>query len=143
MGIHGSGHGDGAAVVLQAVVSLVLDGGRGVLLLHSGSEAAALDHEAGDDTVEDCIIVKAVIDVLQEVGNRFRSLVRIKLHKDVAGSRFQQHNRIFRHDISFLDAASSHRPHAFSYRLFLRYAGRLDNTRRCGRDVTCPASCLR
>src|SRR5437773_5817049 len=45
-------HGDGIAIVLQAVAGLVLDGLLSRFLAHSRLEAAALDHEAVDDTVE-------------------------------------------------------------------------------------------
>src|SRR5438552_6689487 len=45
-------HGDGIAIVLQAVAGLVVDGLLSRFLAHSRLEAAALDHEAVDDTVK-------------------------------------------------------------------------------------------
>ena len=46
-------HGNRAALVQQAVVRFVLDRVVRRLLLHPRLEAAALDHEALDDAVED------------------------------------------------------------------------------------------
>ena len=48
----GARHGDGAAVVAQAVHGLVFDRGAGGLLLHARTETAALDHETGDNTMK-------------------------------------------------------------------------------------------
>lgn len=88
--VHGTGHGNGAAVVLQAVVGLVLHGLAGGLFIHADAEAAALDHEAVDDAVEDGVGVEAVIHILEEVGNGFGGLVRIEFQQDVAGRGFEK-----------------------------------------------------
>jgi len=94
VGIHGAGHGDGAAVIGKTVVGFVLDGGAGGLLVHAGAKAAALDHEAGDHAMENGVGIKAVIHILQEVGDGVGSLVGEELDQDVARGRFQQHGGI-------------------------------------------------
>src|SRR5690606_15494940 len=43
--LHGSRHGNGAGLVLEAVVRLVLDTAAGGLLAHVRGHAAALNHE--------------------------------------------------------------------------------------------------
>ena len=45
----------------------------GRLLLHAGLEAAALDHEAGDDAVEHGVVVVALVHVGEEVRDRLRA----------------------------------------------------------------------
>ena len=61
MGIAGTGHGDGAALVGKAVVGFVLDGGMGRLFFHLHVHAAALDHESLDHAVEDQSIIESLI----------------------------------------------------------------------------------
>jgi hypothetical protein len=70
--------------VLQAVLRLVLDRRARRLLLHARLEAAALDHEAVDDAVEDRAVVEAVLDVLEEVGSGLRRLLGIQFDEDRA-----------------------------------------------------------
>src|SRR5262249_45618221 len=82
--VAGAGHGDGAAGVGQAVGRLVLDRRLGVLLLHARLEAAALDHEVGDDAVEDGAVVELIIDVGEEVGDRDRRRLLVQGDLDVA-----------------------------------------------------------
>ena len=84
VGVRGARHGDGAAFVLQAVLRLVLDRFAGGGLHHVGHEAAALDHEAGDDPVEDQAVVEAVLHVLPEVGAGDGSLLLVQFDEDVA-----------------------------------------------------------
>ena len=71
--VGGARHRQRVVLVLQAVVGLVLDRRVGRLLLHAGLEAAALDHEALDDAVEDRAVVVALVDVVEEVGDRHRA----------------------------------------------------------------------
>ncbi|MNE49769.1 hypothetical protein D3C80_1443110 [compost metagenome] len=70
VGVAGAGHGQGVLGVLQAVLGFVFDGGIAVLLGHAGFEAAALDHEARDDTVENRVVVVALVHIGQEVLGR-------------------------------------------------------------------------
>lgn len=72
--IRRAGHGEGALDVLEAVFRLVLDVAVGFLLLHVRSEAAALHHEVRDHAVEDQAVVKALLHILDEVGDADGSL---------------------------------------------------------------------
>ena len=85
--VGGARHGQRALRVLEAVGRLVADRPARRLLLHVAREAAALDHEVGDDAVEDRAVVVAVFDVLEKVLHRLRGLVRIefRLHLAEAG----------------------------------------------------------
>src|SRR5262249_25581707 len=86
----GAGPGDAAAAVGQPVARLVLDGGGGFLMLLGGLEASVLDHEVGDDAVEDGVVVEPVIDVGEEVGHRDGGLVLVQLELDRAEGRLHQ-----------------------------------------------------
>ena len=66
----GARHGQRAALVLQAVVRLVLDGRLGFLLRHVLGEAAALDDEARNDAVKNRAVEESIVDVAQEIGDR-------------------------------------------------------------------------
>ncbi len=92
----GAGHGDGANLVGQAVGRLVLDGGAGLFLFKARSIAAALDHEAVDDAVEDGVVVVTVTAVLQEVGHGLGGFFRVQGQSDVAVVGVQSN-----HDMSF------------------------------------------
>mgnify|MGYP000399452344 CR=1 FL=1 len=76
-------HRDGATLVLETVVALVLDSVLDGLLLELLVVAAALGHEARDHAVEDRSLVVASFDVLQEVGDRLRRLVVGELDLDI------------------------------------------------------------
>ena len=80
----GAGHRDGVLAVLEAVVGLVADGLVGGLLDHVRGEAAALDHEAGDDAVADEAVVKAFVDVAEEVGDGDGRGGFVELQGDIA-----------------------------------------------------------
>ena len=94
MGIAGAGHGDGAALVRQAVVRLVLDRRPRRLFLAAHVAAAPLDHEAGDDAVEDGAVVVARFDVLQEVVDALRGFVGVQLDDDLALVRVERDVRV-------------------------------------------------
>src|SRR5690606_24354784 len=89
----GARHGDGAALVLEAVVGFVLDLLAGRLLVHARLEAAALDHEAVDDAMEHGVVVVAGLDVGEEVGHGDRGLLGVELEGDdaVVGVQFDCH----------------------------------------------------
>jgi len=56
----------------------------GRLLAHPRLEAAALDHEAVDDAVEHGIGVEPRFDVSEEILDRLRRALRVKLERDNA-----------------------------------------------------------
>lgn len=100
--LHGAGHGDGADLVGQTVGRLVLDGSAGFFLFKARGIAAALDHEAVDDAVEDGVVVVTVTAVLQEVGHGLRGFFRVQGQGDVAVVGVQSN-----HELSFhFDAGS-------------------------------------
>ena len=82
--IHRAGHGDRVAVVFETVGGLVLDRRVRFLLVHAGEEAAALDHEARDDAVEDHAVVEAFLDVGFKIGGRERGAFVVELDVDDA-----------------------------------------------------------
>ena len=82
--VGGARHGDAADGVLEAVRGLVFDRRARGLLLHAGLEAAALDHEAFDDAVEDGVVVVAGFDVGNEVLDGLRRLLGIEFEGDDA-----------------------------------------------------------
>ena len=69
-------------------------GPPGGLLGHVGGEAAPLDHEAGDDAVEDRIVVVAGLDVVEEVLGALGGLVGVELDHDPALVRLERHPRV-------------------------------------------------
>ena len=95
MRVVGARHGDGVAVVLQAVVGFILDRRAGRLLLHARLEAAALDHEAVDDAVKDRAVVMAGLNVVNEVLDGFRRFVGIQFEGDDAEVGVQFDHGIF------------------------------------------------
>ena len=77
-------HRDRADVVLEAVPASFAIGSARRLLLHVRVEAAALDHEAVDDAVENGAVVVIVLHVLEEVLDGLRRLIGIQLEDDHA-----------------------------------------------------------
>ena len=82
--IRRAGHGDRVAVVLEAVGRFVLNRGHRGLLLEARLEAAALDHEAGDDAVEDRAVVEARLHVGFKVGACLRRMFVVEFDVDDA-----------------------------------------------------------
>ena len=88
-GFGGPGHRDGPSGVAQAVARLVLDRRVRPFGFFSWSVAvagldghpAALDHEVGDDPVEDQAVVEALVDILEEVLDRDRRLGPVELDR--------------------------------------------------------------
>ena len=93
MRIRRARHGDGALFVLQAIGRFIANVVMRWLLLHVGCEAAALDHEVGDDAVENGGGVVAFIRIALEVGAGLGSGFRIEFEYDRAlvgcNGRFQ------------------------------------------------------
>ncbi len=93
-GSPGARHGEGAALVEEAVVGLVDDRRLGGLLRHVRREAAALDHEIRDDAMEDGAVEETRLDVLEEVLHGLRGLVGVDLDGEIALVRLEQDMRI-------------------------------------------------
>ena len=74
MGITRASHGNRVLVVAKAVGGFVFNGFSGLLLLHARLKAAALNHETGDHTVKNRVVVKTVTNVLFEIFARGRSV---------------------------------------------------------------------
>ena len=74
----GTRHGDGVFVVFQAVLRFVLNAVAGGFFAHIRGHAAALYHESFDDAVENHAVVKAVFNVLFEVGGSNRGFFVIQ-----------------------------------------------------------------
>ena len=85
--LHGARHGDGAEIVLQAIVGLVLNRLAYCFLLHIGVEATTLDHEVIDDAVENGAVVEAVPGVLEKVGDGLGRFLGVQFQFDFAESR--------------------------------------------------------
>src|SRR5262245_22044056 len=82
-------HRDGVAGVLEAVLRLVLDRRLRRLLFHSRLEAATLDHEAIDDTVEKRVRVVPAFHVAEKVLDRLGCARLVELKSDEAEVRMQ------------------------------------------------------
>ena len=68
-----------------------LIGGLGRFLLEVRGQTAALDHESGDDPVEDRPVIELGVDVAQEVLDRDRGLHVVELEGDIALGRLHDH----------------------------------------------------
>ena len=84
MRVVGARHGDGAAVVAQAVHGLVFDRGAGGFLLHARTETAALDHETGDNTMKNRAVVEPFLGIGKEIGDGLGRLLRVEFEHDGA-----------------------------------------------------------
>jgi hypothetical protein len=86
--VHSARHGDGAAIVLQAVVSFVLNGRISAFLAHVGLKTAALHHKVVDHSMEDGAVVVPVLSVLDEICNGGWRFIGIQLQRHIAEKRF-------------------------------------------------------
>src|SRR5665213_3619645 len=80
----GARHRQAAALVLHAIGCLVLDGGVIGFLAHVRRHPAALDHEAGDDPVENEAIEKFLAHIALEILDRDRRFLVQKLDGEIA-----------------------------------------------------------
>ena len=85
----GARHRQGAALVLQAVIGLVLDRRLGLLLRHVFREPAALDDKARHDAVKNGAIEESVVDVAREIGDRFGRFLLEQFDGEVAQGGFE------------------------------------------------------
>ena len=107
VGPHGAGHGQHTAVMLKVVLEavlaeLTLDGVAGAA--HAGAlGVAALDHEAGDDPVEDQAVVKALVHQRNEVVDGVGGDVGVQLGlHDAAVFHLEGNDRILCHGNTLL-----------------------------------------
>jgi hypothetical protein len=56
----------------------------GLLLLEVAGQAAALDHEAGHDTVKHRAIKEAFVHIAQEIGHGLGCVLGIEFHREAA-----------------------------------------------------------
>src|SRR5208282_2930417 len=82
--IAGPRHGDGVALVLEPVASLVLDRRAGRLLAEIRRHAAALDHETVDDAMKQRVVEVARAHIVEEVGDGLGCVLGIELERDLA-----------------------------------------------------------
>ena len=91
--IVGASHRDRVLVVLEAVVGFVFNRSLGFLLLQTGFKAAALNHEAADDAVENRAVVKTRANVLQKIFTGLRCSCFIEFDvKDALVGRKANHD---------------------------------------------------
>lgn len=76
-------HGDGAALVQQAVVCFIFDGRVGLFLLHLLVKTATLNHKARDHAVERGVVIKTTVHVVEEVFHRNRGFLAIQLQLNI------------------------------------------------------------
>ena len=84
MRVAGAGHSHGVAEVLQAVVGFVGDGCFTGLLFHAWLHAAALHHEARDDSMKHRVVIVALSHITQKILHRFRGFLRVEFQRDDA-----------------------------------------------------------
>ena len=87
--VHGPGHGDDAAAVLEGVLGKAVVAELAFDLIAGAADAdslraAALDHEAGDDPVEDEAVVEALIHQVFKVVDRVGSVFGQQFDLDLA-----------------------------------------------------------
>ena len=79
-----AGHRQRTTGIFQTVISFVLNRRFGRFLIHARLKAAALNHEAVDNTVENGVVVETFAAVVQEVFNCFRRFVVKRFDYDIA-----------------------------------------------------------
>ena len=94
MGVRCPGHGNGPGIVAQPVIRLVDDGIPCGFLAHVGHMAAALDHEALDDPVEDHPVEEPRFDVVHKVLHGDGGVFGVHLQGDVTHTGFQDYHGI-------------------------------------------------
>ena len=78
VGVLSPRHRNGAALIFQAVVRFVIDGGLSRLLFHVGGKSAALNHKIVNDSMENRAVVEATIRVRQKILDGLWRLVGIE-----------------------------------------------------------------
>lgn len=81
--IGGSGHGNTAIDIFEAIIGFIGDGRTSRLLFHILVEAATLDHKVIDYPVEDRAVVMAALGVFHKIGDGLGSFGSIQFQCDV------------------------------------------------------------
>src|SRR5690606_17098979 len=89
VGILGARQGYGTALVGQPVVRFVADRIAGRFAAHVAGKAAALDHETGNDAMEDRVVVVAGADISKEIRRRQGGTVGKEFDGDLAVAGLQ------------------------------------------------------
>src|SRR5690554_176473 len=93
VGILGTGHRQGAGQVFQPVIGFVFDRLQGWLLIEILIEATTLNHETGNDAMEQCAVVVAGAYVLFEIGSTLGGLLMVQSDADIAVIGFKDDHR--------------------------------------------------
>ena len=107
--IHRSRHGQNATVMLQLILKPVGPELSADAVAGSADADAlrisALDHESGNDAVEDQAVIEALFHQGDKVVHRVRSNLRIEFRlDDIAVFHFKRYNRISHFNDSFLSS---------------------------------------
>ena len=98
MRIGSTRHGDCIFIVRQAISCLISNGCLGGFFFHAEVEAAALDHEAVDYAMEQRIVIKSAVHIVEEIFDGNWRFFSIQFDGDIAVVSMQ-----FDHaDFSFL-----------------------------------------
>src|SRR5262245_4607767 len=89
-------HGQRPNGILKVVVRFIANRAARWFLFEFRGESSALNHEAGNDPVENRAVIEAVLGVAQEVLDRLRRLVGIELDDNGTGIGLQFNLRIRR-----------------------------------------------
>lgn len=84
MRVWSAGHGNAAAHVRKAVGRLIFNRCLVRLVGHVRRQTTTLDHEAGNDAVEQRAVIEALINISQYIGHGFRGSLGIQLNDDIA-----------------------------------------------------------
>ena len=69
VGVAGARHGNGVAVIGQAIVGFVFQLFTGLFFFHACRHATALHHKAWNDTVKNSFVVMPAFHISQKIGN--------------------------------------------------------------------------
>ena len=84
MRVAGTCHGHCVTVVGEAIVRLVFKLGADFLFFQTRAHTAALHHEAGYHAVKNSVVIVALFDIAEEIGDGFWRFLGIKLKSNDA-----------------------------------------------------------
>ncbi len=102
VGIAGSCHRDCSSHITQAVLCFIDDRVSRFFTGHLLCESSTLDHKSRDYSVKNHPIIKSCLHVSEEIPDRDRGRLLIKLNDDISHACFQLHNVVlWHHNIPF------------------------------------------